>query len=258
MMRQAPPEPRKRPKQERARQSVAAIEQACLKILEQEGPERLTTNRIAEVAGVNIASLYQYFPNKEAIVAVVYSAKLAREAEALLHRGSWFDHLASQSLEDTLRAVVHFEVELHRRLFRLHGQFCVRYHRLLDPVTEVNRQAVSRRQPSQDDWFPTVLERHRSRLRVTDLRLASFLATRAMEGAIRCALEERPELLDSQEFREELLAMLLGFLEARPRGFPVTSAEPADDLATLQARDDRRDRAIVGWIGRHGQLDPVS
>ena len=81
---QPPPQPRKRPKQERARFSVAAIEQACLKILEDEGPRRLTTNRIAEVAGVNIASLYQYFPNKDAVVGCVYAARVAAEADAIV------------------------------------------------------------------------------------------------------------------------------------------------------------------------------
>ena len=49
------PRPRKRPKQSRSAELVRAIREACLQILDQEGPERLTTQRIADVAGVNMA-----------------------------------------------------------------------------------------------------------------------------------------------------------------------------------------------------------
>ena len=69
MSRQPLPQPRKRPKQARSLILVQAIQEACLKILQEEGAEQLTTQRIADVAGINIASLYQYFPNKEAILA---------------------------------------------------------------------------------------------------------------------------------------------------------------------------------------------
>ncbi|MGB8666049.1 MAG: TetR/AcrR family transcriptional regulator, partial [Serratia inhibens] len=60
--------PRKRPVQERSRITVDAIVQASAYILNESGWEGLTTNAIAERAGVNISSLYQFFPNKEAII----------------------------------------------------------------------------------------------------------------------------------------------------------------------------------------------
>lgn len=210
------PEPRKRPKQKRARNAVAAIEQACLKILEKEGPRNLTTSRIADVAGIAIGSLYQYFPNKEAIVAAVYTAKLASDTEGVVLRTRWIEKAANRSLENTLRAVIQTEVDLHRGLSRLHEGFYGRYHRSFDLLTEVNKRAVAHGQPPFDEWFLTLLERHRARLRVVDLSLASFLATRAMEGALCFAVEERPDLLEREAFQEELLALLLRFLEVRP------------------------------------------
>jgi AcrR family transcriptional regulator len=224
------PEPRKKPKQARAVHAVAAIEQACLKILEEEGPRHLTTNRIAEMAGVNIASLYQYFPNKEAIVAAVYAAKLATDVEAsileyrpklatdveadvLETRG--IENVANGSLEDALRVVIQGYVALSRRFSRLNAEFYGRYSRFFDLLTYGNKQAAVHGLPLFEEWFPTLLERHRARLRVVDLPLASLLAIRAMEGALRFAVEERPDLLESAAFQEELLALLLGFLEAR-------------------------------------------
>lgn len=64
-----PPVPkRKLPLQARAKQTVEVILEAATQILWRSGGDRLTTNRIAERAGVSIGTLYQYFPNKEAIL----------------------------------------------------------------------------------------------------------------------------------------------------------------------------------------------
>src|SRR5260370_7955640 len=58
---------RRRPKQRRARQTVEAVLDAVIRLLKRGGSDAITTNRIAEVAGVSIGSLYQYFPDKPAI-----------------------------------------------------------------------------------------------------------------------------------------------------------------------------------------------
>jgi len=59
---------RKQPKQARATDLVAAILQAAVQVLEKEGAQRFTTTRVAEKAGVSVGSLYQYFPNKAALL----------------------------------------------------------------------------------------------------------------------------------------------------------------------------------------------
>jgi AcrR family transcriptional regulator len=63
--------PRKTPIQGRSRNTVDVIVEAAARILTREGADALSTNRIAEVAGVSVGSLYQYFPNREAIVAAL-------------------------------------------------------------------------------------------------------------------------------------------------------------------------------------------
>lgn len=72
--------PRKRPLQSRAVATVAAIIEAAAHILEKDGLDGYSTNAIAERAGVSIGSLYQYFPNKDAITR----ALIARESRSLL------------------------------------------------------------------------------------------------------------------------------------------------------------------------------
>jgi AcrR family transcriptional regulator len=59
---------RKKPKQSRSQATVNACLEATARILEQEGLQALTTNRVAEVAGVSVGSLYQYFPNKSSLL----------------------------------------------------------------------------------------------------------------------------------------------------------------------------------------------
>ncbi|APR78807.1 Transcriptional regulator, TetR family protein [Minicystis rosea] len=60
--------PRKLPVQARSTQLVADILKAAIRVLEREGAMRFTTLRVAEAAGVSVGSLYQYFPNKQAIL----------------------------------------------------------------------------------------------------------------------------------------------------------------------------------------------
>ena len=65
---QAPLSSRKKPKQARSNDLVAAILEAALQVLAREGAQRFTTTRVAEKAGVSVGSIYQYFPNKASIL----------------------------------------------------------------------------------------------------------------------------------------------------------------------------------------------
>ncbi|MCA8900002.1 MAG: TetR/AcrR family transcriptional regulator [Hyphomonas sp.] len=72
------PQPRKSPVQARSTATVDAILEAAARILESEGFEGYTTNAIAKRAGVSIGSLYQYFPNKDAVTAALVMADAMR------------------------------------------------------------------------------------------------------------------------------------------------------------------------------------
>jgi AcrR family transcriptional regulator len=68
-----PPElsPRKTPRQQRSRQMLERIIDAATRVLSERGYDGASTNRIAAEAGISSGSLYQYFPNKDAIVVAV-------------------------------------------------------------------------------------------------------------------------------------------------------------------------------------------
>lgn len=71
-------EPRKRPIQQRSQATFDAIVQACARLLPQYGYAGITTNHMAETAGVGVASLYEYFPGKDAVIAQVAERLVAR------------------------------------------------------------------------------------------------------------------------------------------------------------------------------------
>jgi AcrR family transcriptional regulator len=62
---------RKRPRQARSKAMVTAILDAAARVVRTDGDDHLTTNRVAEVAGVSVGSLYQYFPNKAALLVAL-------------------------------------------------------------------------------------------------------------------------------------------------------------------------------------------
>ncbi len=74
---------RKQPQQQRSNDLVAAILQAAIQVLAREGAARFTTARVAERAGVSVGSVYQYFPNKAAILYRLQADEWQRTAESL-------------------------------------------------------------------------------------------------------------------------------------------------------------------------------
>jgi len=67
----SPRSPRKKPVQDRSQITVEALVDAAARIFRAKGFEAATTNHVAELAGVSIGSLYQYFPNKLALLTAV-------------------------------------------------------------------------------------------------------------------------------------------------------------------------------------------
>ena len=76
-------EPRKTPVQARSTVTVDAIYEAAIQVLLDGGLDRLTTTRVAARAGVSVGTLYQYFPNKQALLIAVLDQHLTRLYDAI-------------------------------------------------------------------------------------------------------------------------------------------------------------------------------
>jgi len=101
--RSTPISARKQPQQARSAELVAAILDAAVQVLAREGAQRFTTARIAEKAGVSVGSLYQYFPNKAAILLRLQSDEWRQTTELLR---AILEDVQRRPLE-RLRALVH-------------------------------------------------------------------------------------------------------------------------------------------------------
>jgi AcrR family transcriptional regulator len=99
--------PRKTPLQARSQATVQIILQAAARVLSKHSLAGFNTNRVAEVAGVSVGSLYQYFPNKDALVTALIEnaqAALALQLQALVQTTS------GQSLDEKLHALAKLAV----------------------------------------------------------------------------------------------------------------------------------------------------
>ena len=101
---------RREPAQERAQVTVEAMLDAALKLLKRKGVSSITTNRIAETAGVSIGSLYQYFPNKRAIFIALHERHIGLVAEVIQRR---MTECTDSSLEHLVESLVVGMVEVH-------------------------------------------------------------------------------------------------------------------------------------------------
>ena len=106
---QAVLEPRKSPVQARSAASVDAILEATIQVLLQVGKERLTTTRVALRAGVSVGTLYQYFPNKSALLRAAlkrHMDEITQAIELVCHeqKGKALEQMASALMTAFLEA----------------------------------------------------------------------------------------------------------------------------------------------------------
>ena len=185
---------------------------ACLRILEQEGPDQLTTQRIADVAGINIASLYQYFPNKEAVLADLFEEQIRQYTASGRERIMGINRLAQSDFVATLRAIVEMEVDQHLMLQQMDPAFYQVYQHSFDIHQRINELTISLNNPSWEEWFPRFLSWHRDILRGQDLDTMARMARHVLSGVLLSAVKDEPGLLMEQELKQELFTLLYSYL----------------------------------------------
>lgn len=108
---------RRAPRQERSRQTVEAVLDAVERVLKSDGVEGVTTNRIADAAGVSIGSVYQYFPDKQSIFTALHQRHVD-EVSQVIERAVAGN--AADSIEDFTCALVSSLMDAHDADPRLH------------------------------------------------------------------------------------------------------------------------------------------
>ena len=211
--------PRRPPTQRRAKILVESVRAAAKQILEEDGPEGLTTNRVAERAGVSVGSLYHYYPNKESIVSDLFEERVAKIAADIAVEARDI-RLEDLPLEHALERYVESILVHRRELAGLHREFLAQWGTRF----EVPRRTAPDGRTYYEitrDWLVVLLERNRDRVSVTSAEDAAELLILLTDGFARAASEERLPSLPDDELIAALTRSMLGCINYRPQAHPA-------------------------------------
>jgi AcrR family transcriptional regulator len=191
------------PTQARAQETVEAILAATKKVLVKDGYEAASTNHVAEVAGVSIGSLYQYFPSKAALVSALIERHLARMFEVL---SSTAEGGGTSTIEEAARTVIRAVFTAHRVNPRLHRVLIEQMPRL------GNGAEVDAFEKQTQAIVEAFLLEHASELRPRNVKLAARVAVLAVRGVTLWTVIRSPEELDNEEMVDEITDMVIRYL----------------------------------------------
>ncbi|HSS01247.1 MAG TPA: TetR/AcrR family transcriptional regulator [Kofleriaceae bacterium] len=203
MQRQVRTTPRKRPRQARSRATVDSVLEATARVLVKRGFDGLTTNLVADEAGVSIGSLYQYFPNKAALVGALIEKHVdAMQSLALaeLTRG------AQLPMPLAIRCVIEAMIRAHAVSPELHRV-------LTEQVPRVGRMAKLREiEAITHRMVAGLLASRKAELAIEDPDMAAFVLVSAIEAITHRAALFAPELLRDPRLVDETCAMVRRYL----------------------------------------------
>ena len=208
MPRAIPTIPRKSASQKRSQAMVETLLDATARVLTREGYDRASTNRIAATAGVSVGSLYQYFPNKEALVAALV-ARHNREMLQLIREA--LKEVRSRGLATAMRELVRVALDAHLVDPALHRVFAEQVPRM---------GQLAKIEALQQETFQLIrayLEERRNEISVRDLDAATAICVTTVEALTHEFVILKPDALDGDRdlFIDEVTRLLVGYLMPR-------------------------------------------
>jgi AcrR family transcriptional regulator len=193
--------PRRTPKQARAQDTVEVIFEATAQILRRKGKSALNTNYIAECAGISVGTLYQYFPDKEAILVEMARRELEADHAAVMKAISEPVEAGTDRVRLAIRALIaRFRRSREVRKIAMETLISEGHGAELAASVQKAAQMIG----EYEDRF---LPGRAGAVSPTSL----FVITRAISGVLRSALQEQSPLLDSQEFEDELVRLVRSY-----------------------------------------------
>lgn len=194
--------PRNQPRQPRSRATVSVILDAAIRVLDREGLEALTTSRVAEVAGVSVGTLYQYFAHRESIVDALQDRELERAGAMLERELGAPDHASDR---DVARAVVEGLLKLYRAAPALHRVLAV------DGLRFSPRERVLAFDARSVALVKAFLTLAGPRIRHANLEAAAFVIYQSVRATMLAYLLESPAGVDDATIVEELTELIVRY-----------------------------------------------
>jgi AcrR family transcriptional regulator len=200
-------DPRKTPVQARSAVTVDAILSATIQVLLAEGQERLTTTRVAYRAGVSVGTLYQYFPNKKALLRAVLERHLD-EVVSSIERAC--REYRSCSLDEMASGVITAFLEAKMKSVRTSAA-------LYAVAADVDGNRIAREAGRRTcDALASMLASGTAELATEPMRLAELLHG-AMTGIARRLIESPTPHKLHESYRAELIRLVSAYLNASTR-----------------------------------------
>ena len=200
------PQPRKTPRQARSQSTVEAILDATARVLAERGYAGTNTNVVAEVAGVSVGSVYQYFPNKDALVTALHERHGAQMRAVI---DEVLGTRQPRSLRGHIQAAVRALLAAHQMSPALH-KVLEKEFPFFDPPKDQSA--------ADDGIFQRVrdlLEAHRAEIAPRNLDLATWTVMRVMESMVHTAVIEPPARFTPAAIEGAIVDVVMGYLTAR-------------------------------------------
>lgn len=200
----------KAPTQERSRQTVATILNACSRLLLTDGFYEMTTDRIAKEAGVSIGSLYQFFGNKESVVQAMIKNIYEEDKTILAEK---MRALAPLSADDRVKAMVEILIEMARRNSELRAKLTTIVYYVLDPsyISESLR------------FFQDTIRYNLPQIPGRDMDKVAYMLVNAFMGLVNNMSIDKPEAIHNPAISQEITQLFIKYLDLD--GTPVKTGE---------------------------------
>lgn len=193
---------RRSPHQARSRDKLELIFEASIRILNKHGLEGLTTNKIAEVAGVSIGTLYQYFSNKQEILQALGQREIQSTIAKITEQ-----FFAGHQEADKLKLLVHI------LLNAFDGRHQVRKILLNIALTEQGLAGMDKPVQQITTFLrsPLAAQFLKGAPKLDDIDV--FVLTSAVTGVIRAALVRDVDMLSREELEDRIVGMVRAYVD---------------------------------------------
>ncbi|MGE5085909.1 MAG: TetR/AcrR family transcriptional regulator [Bacillota bacterium] len=190
----------KAPTQERSRQTVATILDACARLLVSEGFYSITTDKIAKEAGVSIGSLYQFFGNKESVVQAVVKNLMEEDKRIMSDR---MRAISPQPPEQRVKAMIELAFEIYRRHYELRAKLTtIQYY-----VADASYISDSIR------FFQEVIKYNLPQIPGKDMEKVAYIIVNAFMGLANTMAIDNPNYINDPAVLSEMTQLFYKYLD---------------------------------------------
>lgn len=202
LLAQPPDGMRRVPQQERSRRMVNAIVDAAHMILLEHGREGLTTTILEQVSGVSKASIYQYFPNLNAVIAEVFHLVIRR---CQIHGYREYPYDQQQTVFSFTEWLIDWALEVHRSVIKVDRDFYFRYCEFYDMWQELDRN-LGPDDSTEHFIYEQLMKCSDFKASSNDMMLVHAIG-RSAQFMVYSLIRDNPEFLDRPSFKEMLIRM---------------------------------------------------